>query len=201
MPRYIGAYRGGVRPSAPTTVYRPCTLSLTCHSEGAKRPWESVPLFISTAALAATYLCRSAAKARFDNRQPPKGVSKEGGPQPSLFGRSRMRDFQGGRKIETSFPLEWRSLDTFFRQGKKVSRRRHPAPGRGISFWTIPPSTLRVATSLCRGRRGGRIPTPVCGLARNDTAARCLGGRPQGVRRSNGGRGTPRALVPLRSTA
>ena len=31
-----------------------------------------------------------------------------GGPQPSLFGRSRMGDFQGGRKIETSFPLEWR---------------------------------------------------------------------------------------------
>ena len=81
---------------------------------------------------AATYLCRFAAKARFDNRHPPRvGVSKEGGPQPSLFGRSRMGDFQGGRKIETSFPLEWRSLDTFFRQGKKVSRRRHPAPGRG----------------------------------------------------------------------
>ena len=80
---------------------------------------------------AATYLCRFAAKARFDNRQPPKGVSKEGGPQPSLFGRSRKGDFQGGRKTETSFPLEWRSLDTFFRQGKKVSRRRHPAPGRG----------------------------------------------------------------------
>ena len=28
MPRYIGAYRGGVRPSAPTTVYRTCALSL-----------------------------------------------------------------------------------------------------------------------------------------------------------------------------
>ena len=72
---------------------------------------------------AATYLCRSAAKARFDNRPPPEGVSKEGGPQPSLFGRSRMGDFQGGRKIETSFPLEWRfwlllSLLT------KVTRRR-----------------------------------------------------------------------------
>ena len=89
---------------------------------------------------AATYPCRSAAKARFDNRHPPKGVSKEGGPQPSLFGRSRMRDFQGGRKIETSFPLEWRSLDTFFRQGKKVSRRRHPAPGRGTPL-----------ASLCEG--------------------------------------------------
>ena len=41
-----------------------------------------------------------------------------------------MGDFQGGRKIETSFPLEWRfwlllSLLT------KVTRRRHPAPGRG----------------------------------------------------------------------
>ena len=130
---------GRAESSAPTTVYRPCTLSLTCHSEGAKRPWESVPLFISTAALAATYLCRSAAKARFDNRQPPKGVSKEGGPQPSLFGRSRMGDFQGGRKIETSFPLEWRfwlllSLLT------KVPRRRHPAPGRGTPL-----------ASLCEG--------------------------------------------------
>ena len=40
---------------------------------------------------AATYLCRFAAKARFDNRPHPEGVSKEGGPQPSLFGRSRMR--------------------------------------------------------------------------------------------------------------
>ena len=139
---------GGAELLPLRTVYRPCTLSLTCHSEGAKRPWESVPLFISTAALAATYLCRSAAKARFDNRPPPKGVSKEGGPQPSLFGRSRMGDFQGGRKIETSFPLEWRSLDTFFRQGKKVSRRRHPAPGRGTPL-----------ASLCEG---GQAVEKVC---------------------------------------
>ena len=33
MPRYIGAYRGGVRPSAPTIVYHTCALSLPCHSE------------------------------------------------------------------------------------------------------------------------------------------------------------------------
>ena len=26
VPRYIGAYRGGVRPSAPTTVYRASAL-------------------------------------------------------------------------------------------------------------------------------------------------------------------------------
>ena len=79
---------------------------------------------------AATYLCRSAAKARFDNRlQPRVGVSKGEGSQPLPFGRSRMGDFQGERKIETSFPLEWRSLDTFFRQGKKVSRRRQKERG------------------------------------------------------------------------
>ena len=44
MPRYIGAYRGGVRPSAPTTVYRTCALSLPCHSEPVLTlAWESVP--------------------------------------------------------------------------------------------------------------------------------------------------------------
>ncbi len=102
MPRYIGAYRGGVRPSAPTSVYRTCALSFPCHSEpvtdvtgvGIRSP------FHINGGLGRHLLCRSAAKARFDNRQPPKGVSKEGGPQPSLFGRSRMGDFQGGRKIE-----------------------------------------------------------------------------------------------------
>ena len=112
---------GRTEPSAPTSFYR--TLFFLCHSEGAKRPWESVPVSCQQRPKAATYLCRFAAKARFDNRQPPEGVSKEGGPQPSLFGRSRMGDFQGGRKIETSFPLEWRfwlllSLLT------KVTRRR-----------------------------------------------------------------------------
>ena len=44
MPRYIGAYRGGVRPSASTTVYRTCTLPLPCHSEPVLTlAWESVP--------------------------------------------------------------------------------------------------------------------------------------------------------------
>ena len=114
---------GRTEPSTPTSVYRASSLFFPCHSEGAKRPWESVPVSCQQRPKAATNLCRSAAKARFDNRQPPVGVSKEGGPQPSLFGRSRMEDFQGGRKIETSFPLEWRfwlllSLLT------KVTRRR-----------------------------------------------------------------------------
>ena len=132
MPRYIGAYRGGVRPSAPTTVYRTCALSLPCHSEpvtdvtgvGIRSPFHA-----NQRPLAATYLCRSAAKARFDNRPPlPEGVSKEGGPQPSLFGRFKGKRFlrKGGNRNPS--PLKWRfwlllSLLT------KVTRRRQNKKG------------------------------------------------------------------------
>ena len=45
---------------------------------GREAPVGIRPLFISTAALAATYLCRSAAKARFDNRPPPEGCFQRG---------------------------------------------------------------------------------------------------------------------------
>ena len=84
---------------------------------------------------AATYLCRFAAKARFDNRpRPSEGVSKEGGPQPSLFGRFKGIGFlrKGGNRNPPF--LKWRSLVTFFRQGKKVTRRRQKeesSPRRG----------------------------------------------------------------------
>ena len=131
---------GGAELLPLRTVYRPCTLSLTCHSEGAKRPWESVPFSYQRRPWPPPTFAAPRQRRDLIIAYPPKGVSKEGGPQPSLFGRSRMGDFQGGRKIETSFPLEWRSLDTFFRQGKKVSRRRHPAPGRGTPL-----------ASLCEG--------------------------------------------------
>ena len=90
---------------------------------------------------AATYLCRSAAKARFDNRLKPQGgVSKGEGSQPLPFGRFKGKRFlrKGGNRNPPF--LKWRSLDTFFRQGKKVSRRRHPAPGRGTPL-----------ASLCEG--------------------------------------------------
>ena len=54
----------------------------------------------------------------------------------------------------------------FCRRGQK-----YPAPGRGISLWTIPPSTLRVDTSLCTrealefracGRGGAMHPKGTC---------------------------------------
>ena len=54
---------------------------------------------------AATYLCREAAKARFDNRPPRVGVSKGEGRSPPLLVVSRLGDFQGGREIEIPSPL------------------------------------------------------------------------------------------------
>ena len=75
---------------------------------------------------AATYLCRFAAKARFDNRLPrvrfPKGRAAA-----LPFGRFKERGFLRGEGNRNPSPLKWRSLDTFFRQGKKVSRRRQKA--------------------------------------------------------------------------
>ena len=56
--------------------------------------------------------------------QPPEGVSKEGGPHPLPFGRFKGKRFlrKGGNRNPPF--LKWRSLVTFFRQGKKVTRRR-----------------------------------------------------------------------------
>ena len=76
---------------------------------------------------AATYLCRFAAKARFDNRPSPGGYFQKGGPQPSLFGRFKVGGFLRGKGNRNPFPLEWRfwlllSLLT------KVTRRRQKSP-------------------------------------------------------------------------
>ena len=71
---------------------------------------------------AATYLCRFAAKARFDNRQPPEGVSKVGGPQPSLFGRFKGIGFL--RKGGNRNPPFLKPFFGYFLLGKKVTRRR-----------------------------------------------------------------------------
>ena len=75
--------------------------------------------------LAATYLCRKAAKARFDNRTNSRGeVSKGEGSRPLPFGRFKGKRFlrKGGNRNPPF--LKWRSLVTFFRQGKKVTRGR-----------------------------------------------------------------------------
>ena len=97
-------------------------------------------------------------------------------------------------------------------QGLSVDVRRGGALPRPL--FTIPPSTLRVDTSLyprealefrACGRGGAMWASPPtdgfkeCGVWA-DRVVRPYG-RSQGVRQSNGGRGTPRVLVPLRFTA
>ena len=78
---------------------------------------------------AATYLCRFAAKARFDNRHPPpEGVSKEGGPQPSLCGRFKGKRFL--RKGGNRNPPFLKPFFGYFLSGKKVTRRRQKEKGR-----------------------------------------------------------------------
>ena len=60
----------------------------------------------------------------------PVGFPKGRGRDPSPFGRFKGKgSLRKGGNRNPPF-LKWRSLVTFFRQGKKVTRRRHPAPGR-----------------------------------------------------------------------
>ena len=79
--------------------------------------------------LAATYLCRKAAKARFDNRPQLEGVSKEGGPQPSLFGRFKGKGFL--RKGGNRNPPFLKPFFGYFLSGKKVTRRRQKRKKEG----------------------------------------------------------------------
>ena len=122
---------------------------------------------------AATYLCRFAAKARFDNRYPQGGVSKGEGSQPLPFGRFKGKRFlrKGGNRNPPF--LKWRSLVTFFRQGKKVTRRRQkekmsragqsPAP----TLHLPKASTFLTATAPQIPRRGAASPPAPPAAARS----------------------------------
>ncbi len=112
-----------VRPYAPSTERPPCFFSVIPRARSARG--NPFPFHVNQRPKAATYLCRSAAKARFDNRPTPQGgVSKGEGSHPLPFGRFKGKRFlrKGGNRNPPF--LKWRSLVTFFRQGKKVTRRR-----------------------------------------------------------------------------
>ena len=82
--------------------------------------------------------------------------------------------------------------------------RRRRLGERNCRAISLPPSALRAATSLAEGGKGKRIPTPVCALARNDRGTgRTESSAPteRNKSRTKTGRRTPRAFVPLRSTA
>ena len=82
--------------------------------------------------------------------------------------------------------------------------RRRRLGERNCRAISLPPSALHAATSLAEGGKGKRIPTPVSALARNDRGTGRTGSSApteQNKSRAETGRRTPRAFVPLRSTA
>ena len=82
--------------------------------------------------------------------------------------------------------------------------RRRRLGERNCCAISLPPSALRAATSLAEGGKGKRIPTPLRALARNDRGTgRTESSAPteRNKSRAEAGRRTPRAFVPLRSTA
>ena len=75
---------------------------------------------------------------------------------------------------------------------------------RNCRVISLPPSALRAATSLAEGGKGKWIPTPVRALARNERGTGRTGSSAPTERNKSHaetGRRTPRAFVPLRSTA
>ena len=77
---------------------------------------------------AATYLCRFAAKARFDNRPNPRRVfPKREGSQPLPFGRFKGKRFL--RKGGNRNPPFLKPFFGYFLSGKKVTRRRQKKKG------------------------------------------------------------------------
>ena len=148
LPKAYAYPTGRTEPSAPTTGF-PAANALSKPNQRPK---------------AATYLCRFAAKARFDNRPTPEGVSKEGGPQPSLFGRFKERGFLRGEGNRNPSPLK--PFFGYFLSGKKVTRRRHKKKGkeekcfgrgRALSLH----SAFRKPVRIRFGRLESSAPTPI----------------------------------------
>ena len=85
--RRIPRRREAVRPYAPSTERPPCFFSVIPRARSARG--NPFPFHVNQRPKAATYLCRSAAKARFDNRLKPQGgVSKgEGSHRPKAIGK------------------------------------------------------------------------------------------------------------------
>ena len=78
-------------------------------------------------------------------RNTPEGVSKEGGPQPSLFGRFKVGGFSRGKGNRNPFPLEWRfwlllsPLTKVTRRRQNTKRRNEieiPLPLNGV-LWIL----------------------------------------------------------------
>ena len=125
-----------------------------------RRHWRGnpFPFHVNQRPKAATYLCRFAAKARFDNRHPPRGeVSKGEGSQPLPFGRFKGKRFL--RKGGNRNPPFLKPFFGYFLSGKKVTRRRQKRERKAIGRGRAPPlRTSPESPCIIRAGRCGHRP-------------------------------------------
>ena len=122
--------REAVRPYAPSTERPPCFFSVIPRARSARG--NPFPFHVNQRPKAATYLCCSAAKARFDNRPTPRVGIPKGRAAALPFGRFKERGFLRGEGNRNPSPLKWRfwlllSLLT------KVTRRRQNRKSKSLS--------------------------------------------------------------------
>ena len=129
----------------------PPAVFVLCFGRGRAPPLRTIPaatVFPNQRPKAATYLCRFAAKARFDNRLPRRGFPKGRGRSPSPFGRFKGKRFL--RKGGNRNPPFLKPFFGYFLSGKKVSRRRQKAKKKNTNRReriTLPPVTFPITAA------------------------------------------------------
>ena len=136
MPRYIGAYRGGVRPSAPTTVYRICALSLPCHSHASdRRHWRGNPF--------------------------PFSYQRRPWPPPTFAAKRQRRDLIIANPRRVFPKREGRSPPSLVAQGRGIfkgeGRPKLPSPLNGV-LWILSFAKERKYPAGGIPRRGAELP-------------------------------------------
>ena len=145
MPRYIGAYRGGVRPSAPTSVYRASALFFLCHSEPVTDVTGSgirPPFYVSGGQRPLPTFAASRQRRDLIIAQTPGGCFQRGRAAALPLGRFKGKRFL--RKGGNRNPPFLKPFFGYFLSGKKVTRRwqkKSEKPPGGRLRPPLPPPT------------------------------------------------------------
>ena len=137
LPKAYAYPTGRTEPSAPTPGF-PAANALSKPNQRPK---------------AATYLCRFAAKARFDNRPNPRVRFPKGRAAALPFGRFKERGFLRGEGNRNPSPLK--PFFGYFLSGKKVTRRRHKKKGKEEKCFgrTEPSASMPCLPGIHRSKR------------------------------------------------
>ncbi len=144
-PAVFASYSGRTESSAPTPGF-PAANALSKPNQRPK---------------AATYLCRFAAKARFDNRPNPRVRFPKGRVAALPFGRFKERGFLRGEGNRNPSPLKWRfwlllSLLTKVTRRRQKRAKSHRADDSALPYPRLPNTQtqkrdrLPAVSSVCR---------------------------------------------------